>query len=252
MTDERYTNCEAIILKCRASGEINRQFHFISPLYGIQMATAFGAEKLKSRFCPSVQNFVSAKLFLNRNPKSGLLKLDDISEIDTNDFVKSSLENIYMLSFFSDVLLNTYMSNEEYRNFYFLLKYSMDLLAEKKDLMRSFLFFTSKYIFLSGYGLSLKKCKKCGNKGTGYFFDFGTHGIFCEKCAVDRRYGLSPDSVAVLERYFENKFKELKDEAIDNGSFGEIFSITVEILKNIFSRELKTFNLLDKIFHGGV
>jgi DNA repair protein RecO len=248
MTSDRYFTGEAIILKYSTTGEINRQFAFISPVLGIQTATAFGAERLKSRFCPSIQNFVSADLFLNKNPKTGLLKLDDISNIDTNDFIKLDLKLIYIVSFFSDILLNTYMSNEEFKSFFYLLKYSIEILKYKNDIVSSFMFFTGKYFLLSGYGLNLNGCRKCKTADSIYYFDFQSHGILCSKCAIDKKYRLSENASFCWKYFFETRYKDMTDLRIDSGDFKVICTITMDILANIFSRELKTFDLIRKIF----
>ena len=101
MGQQRHLTTEAIILKIVTSGEINRYFTFISPTLGIQSATAFGAAKLKSRFCSSVQPFVKAKLFLYKSPKNNFYKLEDISDVTMNDFIKKNLSLIYIVSFFN-------------------------------------------------------------------------------------------------------------------------------------------------------
>ena len=244
MNADRFFSGDAIILKYVTTGEINRQFTFISPLYGIQTATAFGAERLKSRFCPSVQNFTQAELFLNRNPKTGLLKLDDISNVETNDFIKTDIEFIYLVSFFSDILLNTYLSGEEFKNFYLLLKYSMEMLKTDKNIRQCFLFFTCKYLILSGYGLNLGGCKRCGKYSGNYSFDFRYHSVLCEKCSTNKSYSISQTSLSLWKYYYETKYKDLDCIKIEMKDFMQIAYITLDILNNIFNRDLKTFNLI--------
>ena len=149
MSNEKYSTTDAIILKYQTFREIDRNFTFISPTIGIQQATAFGAEKLKSRFCSVVQPFVKTKLFLSLSQKKNLYKLDDVAEVDTNDFLRKDLHFIYLSSFYVDVFLNTFMSSEEYKSFYHLLLYSFEVLKEKKDLKKNvFSLFSYKKLWI--------------------------------------------------------------------------------------------------------
>jgi DNA repair protein RecO len=246
--NERHFTTEAIILKCTTSGEINRLFTFISPIYGVTIATAYGAEKIKSRFCPVIQNLVQANLFLDKNPKTGYLKCSDISDVETNDFLRANLDFIYIMSFFSDIILNTPISYEEYKSFYYLLKYSIEILKDKKDVKKAFLFFTAKYFFLSGYNFNLKVCKKCNGVFDGYYFDAGEKEIYCPDCASSKNHPVSSAACFLWDKYLENKFVTLKEESSDDKSFYELYPITLDLLKHIFDRELKTYQSIKLVF----
>src|SRR5512146_442070 len=101
MAEQRHITTRGIILKTFAGGEINRNFIFLSPALGIRTATAFGAAKIKSRFCAVVQPFIEGKFFLYKPPKSDFYKLTDASEVKSNDFIRKDLKFIYLTSFYS-------------------------------------------------------------------------------------------------------------------------------------------------------
>ena len=248
MSNEKYSTTDAIILKYQTFREIDRNFTFISPTIGIQQATAFGAEKLKSRFCSVVQPFVKTKLFLSLSQKKDLYKLDDVAEVDTNDFLRKDLHFIYLSSFYVDVFLNTFMSSEEYKSFYHLLLYSFEVLKEKKDLKKSFLFFVTKFLILSGYGFHLSNCRKCGELAENYFFDLKKGGIFCYSCAESKNITISSKTSLLWKDFFEKRFIFLKEDVVDKEDFFELFPIILEIFKNIFEKELKTIPILKEIF----
>jgi DNA repair protein RecO len=187
MGETRHFITEGIILKTMHTGEINRNFLFISPVLGIKTATAYGASKIKSRFCSVIQPLVKAKLYLYKPQKSDYYKLVDAGNVMLNDFIRKNLNYIYLTSFYCEVFLSSYISNEEYKNYYFLLLYSLELLENYNDAVKSFLFFTSKFLFLSGLDFNLNACHACGKEFTKYYFDYSQGGIFCETHAEKKR-----------------------------------------------------------------
>lgn len=249
MNKLRHIKTDAIILKTSASGEINRNFIFISPIIGVQNATAFGAAKHSSRFCASVQPYIVANLNLYKSEKLNYLKLEDISNVILNDFINNKLEYIYLTSFFTDILLNSYISSDEFKSYFYLLFYSISILKEQNDIYKSFLFFTSKFLFLSGYKFNLMKCSHCGCKFDRYYFDINNGGVFCENDAVSKKFFIDFKSCSLWENFYIGKYMDLKSEIIDLNCIKQIYPITVNIIKNIFEKQLVTLNFLDEIFN---
>jgi len=248
MRTSRYITTKAYILEYKTIREIDRNFIFISPDIGINSATAFGAEKLKSRFCPVIQPFVKATLFLNRNPKNNLFKLDDIADADCNDFLKKDIKLIYLVSFYNEILLNSYIESNEFKSYFYLLDYSIEILKESNDIIKSFLFFVIKFIYLNGYRFNLESCNNCKNSNNFYFFDLKNGGIFCENCATDKNIIISDYSVSIFNKFFDKKFIEIKDIDFNRDIIYEFIILFKKILINIFGKELKTFKNFDIIF----
>ncbi len=248
MIKERHITTDAIILKSSNSGETNRIFTFISPDMGVVRATAYGAARIKSRFCSSIQNFVRARLFLYKNPKTNLYKLEDIADVDTYDIIKSDLNFIYTGSFFTELILNCYLSGEEYRNYFFLVLYSLDIIREKKDFKKAFLFFVCKFLFLSGYNFNLGACKKCRKIFDYYYFDTTDNGLFCENDARSKRYKIYEPAASTLRDFFEKKYIFLKEVEVADYIYKQILPLFEELIQNIFEKKIKTITLLKGMF----
>ncbi len=245
----RHIITEGIILKTSQSREIDRFFYFISPDLGVTNAIAYGASKIKSRFCSKVQPFVSAKLFLYKSRKFNSLKLDDIASVETNEFIKTDIKSIYLASFFSEILLNSLLSNEEYKTYYYLLRYSYELLKNKNDIKKAFIFFTCKLFYLHGYNFRLNSCRKCNRKFNNYYFDFFNGGILCENHIdlKNKQFPISETASELLTAFINKKYLELRDIDINNKEFNMIFPIAVNSIKKIYEKDLKTISNLFKI-----
>lgn len=248
MRESRYLTTKSYILDYKTIREIDRSFIFISPDIGINTATAFGAEKLKSRFCPVIQPFVKATLFLNKNPKNNLFKLDDIKDVDCNDFIKKDIKLIYLVSFYNELLINSYIENSEFKSYFYLLDYSIEILRDYNDIVKSFLFFVIKFIYLNGYKFDLTNCNNCKKSSNLYFFDLKNSGIFCDNCAKEREIILSEYSVSIFNIFFDTKFFEIKKFNFKKNIIFELLPLFKKFLINIFGKELKTIKNLDNIF----
>lgn len=247
MNKSRFLKTDSIILKTTTAGEINRYFTFISPDVGIQQATAFGALKHKSKFCSAVQSFVRATLYLSRSKKSNYLKLEDIDNVSLNSFISSNINNLYLSSFFSDVLINSFFSPEEFRSHFYLILYSLDLL-EKKGQYSSFLFFSIKFLFLSGYKFNLTRCLSCGKESDTYFFDVTNGGVFCDKDTKNKNIKISAEATKLWETFYIEKYIILKEKDVDPYLFKDIFKVLITIFKSIFEKKLTTFSFLEEVF----
>lgn len=248
MGQQRHLSTEAIILKTSTSSEINKNFTFISPVLGIQQATAFGAAKIKSRFCSSVQAFTQANLFLYKSPKTDFYKLEDIGNVISNDYITKDLKFIYLTSFFSEVFINCYLNPEEFKSYYYLLLYSLELLKVQGDVKKTFVFFVSKFLFLSGYNFNLNGCIKCGNKFDKYYFNSRLGGIFCESHSKIKNFILKQNAALLWKKFLEEKYLMLKDLRINDNDFRQLFPIMINLITSIFEKELKTINFVREMF----
>ena len=251
MGQQRHLSTEAIILKTSISSEINKNFIFISPILGVQQATAFGAAKIKSKFCSSVQVFTKANLFLYKSPKTDFYKLEDMNNVFINDYITKDLNIFYLTSFFSEILINTYLSNEEFKSYYFLLLYSLELLKEQGNVnvKKTFIFFVSKFLFLSGYNFNLTECVKCKNKFNKYYFDNKKGGILCETHAHFKHFILNQDTALLWKKFLEDKYLILINLKISDNNFNQLFPIMIHLIGNIFEKKLNTINFIKEIIN---
>ena len=247
MTQQRHFSTEAIILNVTKASESNKQFTFFSSEIGIQTAIAYNALNIKSRFCSSVSLFVKAKLFLYKNPKSIFYKLEDITDIYSNDFIRNEISYIYIMSFFSEILLASYINPEEFKSYYYLLLYSIDLLSNK-NIKKAFLFFITKFFFLAGYNYNLSKCKICKNEFSEYYFDNKNGGLICFKHSKTNKFKLSKEAAFLWQSFFDNKFILLKEIEVNKKLFDEIFPIIINLINNIFEKNIKTIKFIKRNF----
>ena len=110
---------DAVLLKSVPNGDYNRLLYFLSPLAGIETCFAFGAQKIKSRFCSATQPFTMLRLFLRRDKKTGLIGVKDVADIVTPKVVRINLRAVYQLSFYSQILLHTPMEPSDYKKYYY-------------------------------------------------------------------------------------------------------------------------------------
>lgn len=254
MPASRYLTTEALILSTKISGEQNKIVVFLSPQIGVAQGIAYGGARLKSKFISSVQNFNKVQLYLYRTPKSHIYKLEDISRVISNEAICKDLRGFYLLSFFSEVISRSYLSSEEYKKYYYLLDYSIQLLRSPgsgSDSMyhKSFLFFTVKYFFLSGYVFSTEFCKVCNQQFQTYFFDPVRGGVVCEKHASSRRYGLSDKEAKILGWYFKKKFPEIQELDNEDCTFSSLFVLLSDFMKTLFDNRIKSLSMLSTLFN---
>lgn len=243
---EKYQKTDAIILKVAKQGEINRFFTFISPTIGIESATAFGASKATSRFCSIIQPFTEAKLFLSRSNKSGFFKLDDASDVVDSQLFCQKLIYYYLLNFFTEILLKCYFSSSENKSYYFLLKYSIDILKNEKDISKAFLFFTSKFLILNGYDYTLLHCKKTNKIQKEYFFYPSEGGVFIEEFFTTKYFKINSDECFVWDTFLKKRYNELINVKVDSSLLKKILPIIFYIMEEIFEKKLNSVKYLQE------
>ena len=248
MSTNRHIVTVGIILKTYIFREIDRNFIFISPELGIQRATAFGACKLKSRFCSTVQPFTSAKLFLYYNPQDNSYKLEDITEVNTNDLLKTDIKKIYLLSYCFDMITQSLLSEEDYKSYYYLVVYTMDLLSKTDNYKTSYLFFVCKYLFLAGYIPRLDGCVECGRSEGPFAFSLAHGGLVCSACHTQSPLPIDRQSIVLFDDFLQKKFVELRTLVVGEECFNQLYRITQNIIAAIFEQRLKTTDNLKFVF----
>lgn len=257
-----YVITDAIILKTVVNGESNRFVYFLSPDMGVGTCYAFGAQRIKSRFCSSIVPFGQMKLFLHKSGKTGLFSLKDVSEVKTMDCVQKDLRSIYVLSFYSEVVRNTLMNSFDYKKYYFLLKYAMELLEREKTPEKSLLFFMTKLIVLHGQEMLCSVCRECGKAEGGVYYSSGSWGFFCkdhisgmEHRGKGKEIGnsivyLELEDAKAVDFYTASKYLTLKEKELKLKNQNSVMRVLFDIVCKIYGdwKELMEKNDLRLFF----
>ena len=114
-------------------------------------------------------------------------------------------------------MINTITNFKKTKKYFYLLKYSLELLKNsdlKEKRALSFLFFTAKFMILTGHRYNFAECKECG-PGTGrhsrFYFDPARGSIYCPLHAATQKYPLDKKTADILEIVFAQKYLELKN-----------------------------------------
>ena len=248
MSQNRHIVAHGIVIRTYPFREIDRNFVLISPELGIIRATAYGACKVKSRFCAVVQPFVSATFNLYYNPQDQSYKLEDIAEADTHDELRADIRLLYLVSFYCDVLQNCYIAPEDFKAYYYMLVYSLEILSQQHDLHKSFMFFAAKFLFLNGTLNISDGCCACGQNVETYYYDASRAGLVCHNCASSQRYPLSRISAKLFGVFLTGRYTALKELDIPSECFGQIYSLLLALIKSLFDKPLKTMDNLKYVF----
>lgn len=242
---ERNIITRGIILKTSIKGDYNRLFSFISPDIGVETAVAFGGERIKSRFCSTVTPFTDLKLFLYKDPKTNLYTLKDISEPLTPTLFSKTLKDIYLTAFFANVILNTLLDSNEYKKYYALLKYSIEL-VENGHSQKAFLFFSNKLLVLHGQELNFTTCRFCRRKEENMYYSLSKHDIFCLNHTDGESIKLNYADSRVLDDFTALKYNEIKSMDFKIMNSESVNKILIDYIKKIYYGNLKD---LDSFFN---
>ncbi len=205
MSLEKHIVTDGIVLKTTLSGCYNRIADFITPDRGVLKASAYGAMRLNNRFCSTLQAYTTAKFYLTRDSKSGFLVLKDISEVKPADFIANNLQKYYFAAMFSEILLATNISDHEFKSFYKLMQYSLELL-DNTDPYPSLMFFSAKYIVLSGYSFDINGCYECREQKNINYLDINRGGILCDNHAETKTLPLTRDDICIFKGLLNDKY----------------------------------------------
>ena len=248
MSQNRHIVAHGIILNTYPFREIDRNFVLISPELGIIRATAYGACKVKSRFCAVVQPFVSATFNLYYNPQDQSYKLEDIAEADTHDELRADIRLIYLVSFYSDVIRNSFIAPEDFKSYYYMLVYSLEILEQQHDLHKSFIFFAAKFLFLNGTMNISDGCCICGQNVETYYYDASRAGLVCHNCASSHRFALNRISAKLFGIFLTGRYTALRELDIPAECFGSLYGLLLALMKSFFDKPLKTIDNLKYVF----
>lgn len=235
---------DAVLLKSVPNGDYNRLLYFLSPLAGIETCFAFGAQKIKSRFCSATQPFTMLRLFLRRDKKTGLIGVKDVADIVTPKIVRVNLRAVYQLSFYSQILLHTPMEPSDYKKYYYLMKYSIELIDMENGLEKSLMFFLSKLAVLHGQSMAASYCRECGNlkRYNEMYYSAGAWGFFCREHLSGADSGIfkiDAEDAAVMDFYSTAKFMAISASSFKLRNSVLAAKILIDIINKIYSGTIR-------------
>ena len=239
-----YFTTDAVLLKTVPNSDFNRLLYFLSPLVGIETCFAFGAQKIKSRFCSTTQPFTILRLFLRRDKKTGLIGVKDVANVVTPEITRINLRAIYQLSFYSQVLLHTPMEHIDYKKYYYLMKYSIELLEMENGLEKSLIFFLSKLTVLHGQTMQASSCRECAAAGRNneIFYSAGAWGFFCHEHLAGASSGIfkiSAEDAAIIDFYSTARFTAISTTSLKLHDSVTVTRILIDIVNKIYGFAIK-------------
>lgn len=239
-----YFMTDAVLLKSVPNSDFNRLLHFLSPLVGMETCFAFGAQKIKSRFCSTTQPFTMLRLFLRRDKKTGLVGVKDVADVITPKIIRTDLRAIYQLSFYSQVLLHTPMEHCDYKKYYYLMKYAIELLDMENGLEKSLMFFLSKLAVLHGQTMQASFCRECGSDKhyDEIFYSAGAWGFFCHEHLSGAGSGIfkiSAEDAAVMDFYSVARFTAISTASVKLNNPGLVIKVMIDMINKIYGSTIK-------------
>ncbi len=246
---------DAINLKSYNLSESDKIIVMYSRDRGLIKGVAKGVKKPKSKLGARMDLLVANKLMLYKGKN-----LDTICQaeaLNTFNKIRQNMDKIFYSLYISEVVTNFGVEDDPCSNEIFDLLYkALDAIAsaqEKIEILLAVLKFQMKMMVLSGFGIDLNTCLKCGcDLGDGkMYFSFTLGGVICPEC--NQSYGIPVvmhyklrDFLKALE---QTDFTEKSD--FESKATEKICNVCFELLKgyiNVHSpRKFNSTGILQEI-----
>ena len=183
---------DAINLKSYNLSESDKIIVMYSRDRGLIKGVAKGVKKPKSKLGARMDLLVANKLMLYKGKN-----LDTICQaeaLNTFNKIRQNMDKIFYSLYISEVVTNFGVEDDPCSNEIFDLLYkALDAIAsaqEKIEILLAVLKFQMKMMILSGFGIELNTCLKCGcDLGDGkMYFSSTLGGVICPEC--NQSYGI--------------------------------------------------------------
>ncbi len=246
---------DAINLKSYNLSESDKIIVMYSRDRGLIKGVAKGVKKPKSKLGARMDLLVANKLMLYKGKN-----LDTICQaeaLNTFNKIRQNMDKIFYSLYISEVVTNFGVEDDPCSNEIFDLLYkALDAIAsaqEKIEILLAVLKFQMKMMVLSGFGIELNTCLKCGcDLGDGkIYFSSTLGGVICPEC--NQSYGIPVvmhyklrDFLKALE---QTDFTEKSD--FESKATEKICNVCFELLKgyiNVHSpRKFNSTGVLQEI-----
>lgn len=196
---------DAVILSTMPQGETSKILRAYTREYGKLSFIAKGSRKLNNRFGGSLDllNHVSIGCYYKSNKDLHLVSYCDI--IDSFPSVKADFEKLSIGLATAEVFATLVLEEEPNEKLFELLTGTLTMLeAAEKNIDNFYWHFLTRFLELSGFGLHLETCSKCGieiKAQNAFFFAVGEGGLICSSCSLPDsvHQQMSADTIQVLK-----------------------------------------------------
>ncbi|GMO31848.1 MAG: hypothetical protein Ta2F_07580 [Termitinemataceae bacterium] len=127
----RFSNCEALVLRLRSTGEANREAFFLTSDAGIIRSTVYGGAKSKLR--AFVSQFHSGILYLYHDPVRNSYKVQDFDVKNWRPLLRESFERSMTALAISETILASFGGGGNWQESLKIATASLDVLETADD-----------------------------------------------------------------------------------------------------------------------
>jgi DNA repair protein RecO (recombination protein O) len=186
---QRFSNCRALVLKVKSSGESDREAALLTEDAGVVYARLYGGPK--SRLRSHVSVFNSGIVYLYHDPVRNSYKISDFDVREWRPAIRESYEATMAAYELSETLLKSYGSGGDWRAVLDLAETVLDCIAgaipADAVLDTAVSYFLWHYLGFLGLDIPMDNCACCDKAlpQTGVFvFDVTEGGFLCSGCAA--------------------------------------------------------------------
>jgi len=170
----------AIILRVTPFKEKDAMITAITPT-GYLSFLARGAFNIQGKNAPAMQKFTEVELELTEGLAHGL-SLRRANIIYSASAAMRSLLRMSALEIIGEIILKSLMENRDVAAIYPYLQATIRLISQDAEPLSQVFVILAITLRLSGYGLDVNQCVRCGSQKAIVGVDFLEGGFICQKC----------------------------------------------------------------------
>ena len=221
---------EAVVLSDMPHGETSKIIRVYTKDYGRVSLIAKGSRKLKNRFGGSLDplNHVTIVYYYKDNRDLHLITQCDI--IESYPGVKEDLEKLSIGLSIAEILVTLVLEEESNRTLFGLVVKTLTALETvEKNYDNFYLYFLTRFLQISGFGLHAQRCQNCGTEmnAQSAFFSISRGGLLCKSCsqAESNQTRILAETVQVLKHVLLKEPEQFLNLRISEKSKRELTTI---------------------------
>lgn len=249
----RTATYKALVLRCRASGEANREVHLLTAEEGIIRATVFGGPKSKLRAHSAPYN--SGQIWVYRDPAKDYAKISDFDVHSWRPGLRELYERTMAAGAIAETILATHGGGGDGDRALRIAATALDALETAKEELCSHILvhFMWRWTELLGIQPSLDYCGACGNTIGGIlWFSAGESSALCGNCASvpydshslkgEKTLKLNPGCRRWLSVVGEIDPSQVHRYSMDSKSFSEAKALASSVLTGALGKKLGSWD----------